>query len=159
MNEIKIGSFWKKVIKKDGCWEWAACTNESGYGIFHTGKKTDRAHRVSWILTNGEIPSGLFVCHKCDNPPCTNPDHLFLGTNKDNVDDMIAKGRNSKPPMMAGHNRIDLPKECINKIGKLPDYILAREFNVSKYCIARNRRNLNIPSYAISTGNNGKFSK
>jgi hypothetical protein len=65
-----------------------------GYGSFGVSKKkSTQAHRFSWYLTNGEIPDGIYVCHKCDNPPCCNPKHLFLGTAKDNADDMRAKGR------------------------------------------------------------------
>lgn len=84
--------FWLKVAKvKDGCWEWLASKNEAGYGIFGVGKDTDKAPRISWRLINGKIPTGLIICHKCDNPGCVNPDHLFLGTHKDNRQDAIKK--------------------------------------------------------------------
>lgn len=90
--------FWAKVRRgpPDECWEWTADTVQ-GYGRLSVGGRAGRvelAHRMAWVLTNGPIvPDTLFVCHRCDNPPCCNPAHLFLGTNQDNVTDMIQKGR------------------------------------------------------------------
>jgi hypothetical protein len=82
------------TIKKDGCWEWTGTKDKDGYGSVNLDlKNIKRAHRASWILYNGEIPKGILVCHHCDNPSCTNPEHLFLGTAKDNTNDMINKKR------------------------------------------------------------------
>ena len=79
------------------CWEWQHATNNIGYGMFRFDKNTMRtAHRVSYELFNGPIPAGMCVCHKCDNPICVNPKHLWAGTLKDNAQDMVAKGRHSK---------------------------------------------------------------
>lgn len=85
--------FWERVSKTDSCWIWmASCTND-GYGTIKKGGKHVLTHRLSWHMAYGPIPDGLSVLHSCDNPPCVNPDHLFLGTQKDNMRDMINKGR------------------------------------------------------------------
>lgn len=88
-------------IPFSGCWIFMGAINEAGYGIVGTGgrgKTNDRAHRITYRHFCGDIPEGMFVCHTCDVPSCCNPDHLFLGTNQDNVNDMVKKGRNSPPP-------------------------------------------------------------
>ena len=93
-----IQKFWRRVAKGDGCWLWTGGKNNLGYGRFYVRQVLWRAHRVAWILERGEIPVGLWVLHHCDNPSCVRPDHLFLGTPKDNTADMYAKGR-AKPPV------------------------------------------------------------
>lgn len=79
-----------------GCSLWTAYAASSGHGRFGIGRNVYWAHRVSWEIYRGPIPDGLCVCHKCDTPACVNPDHLFLGTQKDNLDDMTKKGRDRK---------------------------------------------------------------
>lgn len=88
--------FWSKVAvgAPDECWEWQAAIAAGGYGQFGVSSgKWDRAHRVSWRLTNGEITEGMWVLHHCDNRKCVNPDHLYLGDVKDNSRDMVVRGR------------------------------------------------------------------
>ena len=85
-------ALWNRVAvqEPDACWEWQGTRFPSGYGHFSHNRY---AHRLVWELTYGPVPKGAGVCHTCDNPPCCNPDHLFLGTQKDNVADMLHKGR------------------------------------------------------------------
>ena len=88
--------FMGKVAKSQSCWIWMASVNKDGYGYFRLGASMAKAHRVSWKIHKGEILGGLSVLHKCDNPSCVNPDHLWLGTQSDNIRDMHEKGRANK---------------------------------------------------------------
>ena len=86
--------FWKYVLKSNGCWEWQGLRTVGGYGLYWIERNQQTtAHRVSWLIAYGPIPDGIEVLHSCDNPPCIRPQHLFLGTQQDNIDDMIRKGR------------------------------------------------------------------
>jgi len=87
--------FYSKVEKiENGCWNWmSALRGKSGYGAFKVNGKCVDAHRFSFMLNKGDIPNGLYVCHKCDNRKCVNPEHLFLGSAKDNHQDGMNKGR------------------------------------------------------------------
>ena len=81
-------------VEKNGCWEYSGRkTTKDGYGVLVVNGKSCLAHRASYQEYVGDIPDGMLVCHKCDNPPCIRPDHLFLGTNRDNTIDALAKGR------------------------------------------------------------------
>lgn len=131
-----------KIDKKTGCWEWSGSNNGNGYGrVSHNGKYIC-AHRGSYIVNVGPIPKGLLVLHKCDNRMCVNPDHLFLGTHKDNCHDMYKKGRQAfrkgeKNGMSKLKERdiIDIRKMRGNNDNTYTYKDIATIYNVSDRCI------------------------
>lgn len=91
-------AFWARVDRQEGCWLWTGHVHpESGYGSYSFGGRGYRAHRLSLQLHGTETPSGLDVCHRCDNRRCVNPDHLYVGTRKQNMADCTERGRHNKP--------------------------------------------------------------
>jgi len=88
--------FWANVQKTETCWNWNGPFDKDGYGRTHYNGNTSLVHRVSWILNKGAIPDGNQVLHHCDNPPCVNPDHLFLGNPKINAEDRVKKNRQAQ---------------------------------------------------------------
>ena len=136
--EIRLG---RKVEIRgiDECWPFHGASVPAGYGKLSVGRKASRkeylpAHRVAWTATYGDIPDGLYVCHQCDNPPCCNPRHLFLGTHQDNMRDMISKGRaphNSNPG--EAHGRAKLTDDLVRYMRLHPEispYLFAAQFGV-----------------------------
>jgi hypothetical protein len=124
-----------------GCWLWLGSLNDDGYGsiivpVNNGSWKRRGAHRISWIAHNGEIPDGLSVLHHCDNRPCINPDHLFLGTQTDNVQDMHAKGRWQATYQHGEDSHLcKLTEQNVRRILASTDKSsreLAREFSISQ---------------------------
>ena len=111
VGEIDAAEFHSRIQKGVDCWPWKGVTDRQGYGVFTHRGKNYQAHRVSWALKNGPIPEGLCACHKCDNPICVNPDHVFLGTQMDNVRDCWSKGRGYKNNWVSG---VKNPKAKLN---------------------------------------------
>lgn len=125
----------EKEQKINGCWLWTKAIGKNGYGVLNIKGILFYAHRYSWELNYGKIPKNMFICHKCDVRNCVNPKHLFLGTNHDNVKDMIRKGRNNSPK---GSNspKAKLTEEDVIKIKNLlkteKTADLAKLFNIGK---------------------------
>lgn len=99
-NLDRIRKYYEKyVIKQEGCWDWKGIIEHTGYAKLGI-RPPIKAHRASWLIHKGEIPKGLIVCHTCDNRKCTNPDHLWIGNHKENIQDKIKKGRANTPKGM-----------------------------------------------------------
>ena len=114
----------------DECWDWTGYIRPNGYRTFSTHGTPVYAHRFSWEMHNGPIPEGLFVCHHCDNRKCVNPQHLFLGSQMDNIHDAITKGRTS---VGESHGRRKLTVAQVLSIRKDPRFHkeIAKEYGVS----------------------------
>ena len=137
-----IQKFWSNLsitLSPDECWEWLG-RRVKGYGMMCVSKRSIGAHRISWGIHNGTIPEGMSVLHKCDNPSCVNPNHLFLGTQADNIRDMMIKKRD-KHPSGENHKNHKLVLSQVENIrlrykqGGITFKELASEFGVSQSAI------------------------
>lgn len=135
-----FASFWDRVHKTDYCWLWTGPVDEKGYGLHTRGDVTFRSHRFAYSECKGPIPTGMLAFHKCDNPPCCNPDHLFLGTYADNAHDRDKKGR-QRAPRGEDHVNAKLKNADVLEISSLlSDGVSSREienrFGISQSCVS-----------------------
>ncbi len=116
-------SFWSRVDRRepDECWPWlGARRGRMGYGLFgFKHRRAVPAHRMAYLLSKGDIPKGMFVCHSCDNPPCCNPAHLWLGTHADNMADRHAKGRDQHIVKLVGERIVRLSDETLASLERV----------------------------------------
>lgn len=140
----------KRIVTEYGCWEWTGYRMPFGYGQIGDGKKVLTTHRAAYIAFVGEIPDELFVCHRCDNPPCFNPAHLFLGTHRDNMRDAKAKKRSRGVEGMANVNA----KLTDEQVGQILD--LAKDKSLTYKEIAKQ---FNITSQYVGQLANGQWRK
>lgn len=131
-----------KMCPVSGCWEWTGWKNPKGYGRISVDGVNRSVHRVSYEKFREHPVTGMLVCHTCDKPACWNPDHLFLGTHADNMDDMVRKGRQHRPHG-AGHPRAKLTEADVVTIRSavgITNRRLAELYGVSKWHVAEIRR-------------------
>lgn len=125
--------FWDYAAIGPDCWGWSGHTS-CGYGVITVPRGQMKAHRFSYELHNGPIPKGLHVLHRCDNPPCCNPKHLFLGTQAENTSDMDAKGRRrSVPSLGIKHGMVKLTEDQVRAIraSSGPAPAIAAQYGIS----------------------------
>ena len=129
--------FWDKVDVRgpDDCWEWTKTKVPGGYGNFWDGEKSEGAHRMAWRLMRGIIPIGMFICHHCDNPSCCNPNHLFIGTQVDNMMDMKLKGRSHKNSKLNVKEVVEIRR--LFSAGGVTHREIGKMFNISRRHISQ----------------------
>ncbi len=146
--------FWRNVepITESGCWIWTAGVfGKKGYGAFKVSGQSRRTHRISWTLLRGGIPKGLDVLHKCDVRCCVNPNHLFLGTQMDNMQDMISKGRKVASPGTR-NGQVKLTEQQVQEIiadTSMSQSKLAVKYGVCQQSISLIKRRKNWASMGV----------
>lgn len=130
-KDLKTYIIQRIKISESGCWEWQKALSPCGYGVATYKNKSYRANRLSFIAFKGEIADGLLVCHTCDNPSCCNPEHLFLGTSKENSEDMAKKGRSILGRRSYKKHCPEIAKECFElwEVG-ISILEISRELNI-----------------------------
>jgi hypothetical protein len=145
-----------KVDAATGCWLWTASTNKSGYGRLGVDGKVFLAHRLAYAVAHGAIPDGMHVCHRCDTPACINPDHLFIGTNADNMLDKLSKNRQSKGSDFSSTKLTEAQVAAI-RLDKRPQWVIAQDYGISQSQVSLIHRNeewrhLDLTQAAYSNG-------
>lgn len=141
LSATRIAAFHTRYAKGGDCWDWIGAT-PGKYGVFCIGKANFGAHRVAYLLAFGKDPGALLVCHSCDNPHCVRPDHLFLGTSADNIEDRNSKGRQPKfaPGSRTGErssaNKLSLKQVLEIRGSVLGPSALALQYGVSHSTIS-----------------------
>jgi hypothetical protein len=153
--------FWPKVKKSLGCWEWQGSLGTWGYGQININRKPVPTHRVALMLSGIDI-SGKCVLHRCDNPKCVRPDHLFLGTKADNSRDMVTKGRQCRGERHHWAKLTD-KEVCQIRNSKMPQDQLSRIFGVNQSQISRIKTgarratfHLSVPEVQKASGTSGE---
>lgn len=138
LTQTQIARFWSKTeLKESGCIEWTRAKRSHGYGAVRLERKSHGAHRVAFFLKNGSFPAKSEICHRCDNPPCCNPDHLFIGTHLENMRDMFsknrrtsAKGEKHAAAKLTEHQVVELRARYANNEGSME--ALGRDYGITR---------------------------
>lgn len=151
-HAARILNFWSYVDRTGECWVWTGNRNTRGYGSFWNGSRDERAHRFAYRLVFGPIAPGMFVCHRCDNPGCVRPAHLFQGTHSDNMRDAHRKGRLPQTRPGRGNHYVKLSEDQVREIrlawgtGESQSSIARRyqvaSMTVSGICRLKSRKNV-----------------
>ena len=127
-------------VTESGCWIWTKATSSAGYGQIYKDGRVQYAHRLSYEMHFGEIPKGLMVCHKCDNPACINPAHLFIGTNADNMADMVKKDRSNRKGESNPANKLTKEQVLSIRQDSRTTQAIANDYGVVRHTIGDIKR-------------------
>ncbi len=141
--------FWERVKITKDCWEWVGHIKKDGHGQLMINLKSFSAHRLAWLLLRGDIPGGSCICHKCDNPKCVNPDHLYLGSKASNLQDMWDRNERSMKPQKGSLNNyaklkeddIKYIRQSLREARRGKGRFLAKLFNVHEATISYIKNN------------------